>query len=79
MHSTVADTTPLNYLVLIQAADILPTLYGRVINAQTRVERPRMKLVRGWRSVANQPGYCRKQYAHRYAAHQDANDALQRP
>ena len=31
MHSIVADTTPLNYLVLIQAVDILPTLYGRVI------------------------------------------------
>ncbi len=31
MHSIVADTTPLNYLILIQAADVLPTLYGRVI------------------------------------------------
>jgi predicted nucleic acid-binding protein len=31
MQAIIADTTPLNYLVLIQAADILPTLYGRVI------------------------------------------------
>ena len=31
IQSIVADTTPLNYLVLIQAADILPTLYGRFI------------------------------------------------
>ena len=27
MQSIVADTTPLNYLVLIQAAEILPNLY----------------------------------------------------
>lgn len=27
----VADTSPLNYLVLIQSIDILPALYGRVI------------------------------------------------
>ena len=31
MHSIVADTTPLNYLVLIQAADILPGLYRTVL------------------------------------------------
>jgi predicted nucleic acid-binding protein len=30
MQSIVADTTPLNYLVLIQAADILPELYRTV-------------------------------------------------
>jgi predicted nucleic acid-binding protein len=30
MQSIVADTTPLNYLVLIQAAGILPSLYRRV-------------------------------------------------
>ena len=29
MQSIVADTTPLNYLVLIQAADILPSLYRK--------------------------------------------------
>src|SRR5260370_33094898 len=31
MKSIVADTTPLNYLVLIQVADILPSLYGKVL------------------------------------------------
>ena len=31
MQSIVADTTPLNYLVLIQAAEILPNLYRRVL------------------------------------------------
>ena len=31
MQSIVADTTPLNYLVLIQAADILPSLYRMVL------------------------------------------------
>src|SRR5712671_2001088 len=31
MQSIVSDTTPLNYLVLIQAAEILPNLYGRVL------------------------------------------------
>ena len=30
MQSIVADTAPLNYLVLIQAADILPNLYRKV-------------------------------------------------
>jgi predicted nucleic acid-binding protein len=30
MQSIVADTTPLNYLVLIQAADILPNPYRKV-------------------------------------------------
>lgn len=31
MQSIVADTTPLNYLVLIQAAEILPNLYEKVL------------------------------------------------
>ena len=31
MQPIVADTTPLNYLVLIQAADILPELYRTVL------------------------------------------------
>jgi predicted nucleic acid-binding protein len=31
MPLVVADTTPLNYLVLIQAIDILPRLYGSVL------------------------------------------------
>jgi predicted nucleic acid-binding protein len=31
MPPIVADTTPLNYLVLIEAVDVLPRLYGRVL------------------------------------------------
>ncbi len=31
MPPIVADTTPLNYLVLIEAIEILPQLYGRVL------------------------------------------------
>jgi predicted nucleic acid-binding protein len=31
MPPIVADTSPLNYLVLIEAIDVLPQLYGRVI------------------------------------------------
>jgi predicted nucleic acid-binding protein len=31
MAVIVSDTTPLNYLVLIEAADLLPKLYGRVL------------------------------------------------
>jgi predicted nucleic acid-binding protein len=31
MQSIVADTTPLNYLVLIHAAEILPNLYRKVL------------------------------------------------
>jgi predicted nucleic acid-binding protein len=31
MQLIVADTTPLNYLILIQAADHLPSLYGKVL------------------------------------------------
>ena len=31
MQSIVADTTPLNYLVLVQATDILPELYRTVL------------------------------------------------
>src|SRR6267143_2760730 len=31
MEAIVADTTPLNYLLLIQAGDILPNLYRRVL------------------------------------------------
>ncbi len=32
MQAIVADTTPLNYLVLIEAVDILPRVYGRVLD-----------------------------------------------
>jgi predicted nucleic acid-binding protein len=31
MSPIVADTTPLNYLVLLEALDLLPRLYGRVL------------------------------------------------
>jgi predicted nucleic acid-binding protein len=31
MQAIVSDTTPLNYLVLIQAADILSNMYGKVL------------------------------------------------
>jgi predicted nucleic acid-binding protein len=31
MQSIVVDTTPLNYLVLVQAAEILPKLYRKVL------------------------------------------------
>jgi predicted nucleic acid-binding protein len=31
MAVIVSDTTPLNYLVLIEAVEILPRLYGRVL------------------------------------------------
>ncbi len=31
MPPIVADTTPLNYLVLIEAIDVLPQLYGRIL------------------------------------------------
>ncbi len=28
----VADTSPINYLILIQEVDILPKMYGRVVS-----------------------------------------------
>ena len=31
MTVVVADTSPLNYLILIDAIDLLPRLYGRII------------------------------------------------
>jgi len=31
----VADTSPVNYLVLIQEIDVLPKIYGRVVIPQT--------------------------------------------
>jgi predicted nucleic acid-binding protein len=31
MKVVVADTSPLNYLVLIESVDILPALYGEVL------------------------------------------------
>jgi hypothetical protein len=48
MQAIVADTTPVNYLVLIQAADILPNLYRTVLSSlmQTR----QLSCARGFRS-----------------------------
>jgi len=34
----VADSSPLHYLVLIQAANILPTLYARVLAPQMVID-----------------------------------------
>jgi predicted nucleic acid-binding protein len=31
MTVVIADTSPLNYLILIEAIDLLPRLYGRII------------------------------------------------
>ena len=31
MTVVVADTSPLNYLILIEALDLLPRLYGRIV------------------------------------------------
>jgi predicted nucleic acid-binding protein len=48
----VADTSPINYLVLIQEIDILPKMYGSVVVPQTvRDELVRLsapQLVRSW-------------------------------
>jgi predicted nucleic acid-binding protein len=52
MNSIVADTTPLNYLVLIQAIEILPNLYRKVlIPPAVRAELANTKtpdIVRAW-------------------------------
>src|SRR5215475_5521060 len=48
----VADTSPVNYLILIQEIDVLPKIYGRVVIPQTvREELLRAfapELVRSW-------------------------------
>lgn len=48
----VADTTPINYLILIEQIDVLPKLYGRVVIPQAVCEellRPRAPApVRAW-------------------------------
>ncbi|HEY6393452.1 MAG TPA: hypothetical protein VIX89_19370 [Bryobacteraceae bacterium] len=31
MTVVIADTSPLNYLILIEAIDLLPRLYGRIV------------------------------------------------
>ena len=32
--TVVADTTPLNYLVLVNAIDVLPAMFGEVLTPQ---------------------------------------------
>jgi predicted nucleic acid-binding protein len=48
----VADTSPINYLILIQEVDILPKMYVRVVIPQTVREEPvrasAPPLVRSW-------------------------------
>ena len=52
----IADATPLRYLILIEAIDILPALYGRVLIPQmvaNELQRPRTPLlVRQWMATA---------------------------
>ena len=35
MPPIVSDTTPINYLILIEAIDVLPQLYGRILIPET--------------------------------------------
>jgi predicted nucleic acid-binding protein len=55
----VADTSPVNYLILIQEIDVLPKIYGRVVIPQTvreelvRASAP--QLVRSW--MEDQPAW----------------------
>ena len=48
----VADTSPINYLVLIEEIGILPIMYGRVVIPHTVREEPTRasapQLVRAW-------------------------------
>ena len=59
MQGIVSDTTPLNYLILIEASDILPRLYGKVIippAVQEELSAPDAPgLVRAW--IANMPSW----------------------
>jgi predicted nucleic acid-binding protein len=51
----VADTSPINYLILIQEVDILPKMYGRVVIPQTvREELVRASAPQLVRSLINQ-------------------------
>jgi predicted nucleic acid-binding protein len=65
----VADTTPLNYLILIDHIDILAPLYGRVIIPQAvaaELRHPRAPArVRAW--VAAPPPWCAIQHAQGHA------------
>jgi len=59
----IADTTPVNYLVLIQAADLLPRLFGQVLIPPavfTELKDPETPpLVRTW--LANNPAWLKVQ------------------
>ena len=51
----VADTSPVNYLILIQEVDILPKMYGRVVIPQSvREELVRASAPQAVRSLINQ-------------------------
>ncbi len=56
MQAIVADTSPLNYLVLIQAVDILPNLYRKVlippaVKAELLIQTLQLSCARGFRSL----------------------------
>lgn len=55
----IADTTPVNYLVLIEAADLLPRLFGKVFippAVLVELKDPETpSLVRAW--LANAPAW----------------------
>lgn len=59
MQAIVADTTPLNYLVLIEAVDILPKIYGRVLippAVKAELSDPKTpEMVSGW--IAQSPSW----------------------
>jgi predicted nucleic acid-binding protein len=59
----IADTTPLNYLVLIHQADLLPKLFGRVLIPPAVFEELRQpetpQLVQAW--IANPPAWLQVQ------------------
>lgn len=59
MPLIVADTTPLNYLILIHAIDFLPNLYGRVLipyAVRTELAHPSApEVVRSW--ISNLPAW----------------------
>lgn len=62
----IADTTPLNYLVLINQSDLLPHLYGRVLISQSVYEELQNEgtpvVVRTW--AANHPAWLEVRSAH---------------
>ncbi len=56
----VADTTPINYLILIEQVGILRSLYGQVVlprAAATELSHPRApEIVRTW--IGSPPSWC---------------------